>query len=131
MLHIVDLHARARDLENARLRAERHESIRLIDYSPFPRARLDRGPRAGLSINESETGICIAASERIEQGELIRVLVRGIDGRPVRDVVARVVWCRPSDDGRYRVGLALLREGKPRMLRVRPRAEHRDSVVTA
>jgi len=131
MMPIVDLHARAQDLETARLRAERHEWIRLIDYSPFPRAQLDRGPRTGLSIDESQTGLCIAASERIERGELLRVVVRGIDGRPVRDVVARVVWCRPSDDGRYRAGLALLREGKPQMLRVRHEAGLGDAVVTA
>ncbi len=112
-------------------RSVRSESLRLIDYSPFPRMDLDRGTCKGMSLNESETGLCIALEDEVEVGSMLRVVIRGVDGEPTRDIVTRVVWCRENIHGRVRAGLAFLREGRARMLKVR-RTEHRtQTVITA
>jgi hypothetical protein len=97
----------------------RRQALRLVEYSDFPRMDLDAGRQTGLALNESDSGLCIAVSGKQEIGSLLRVTVRGIDGRSARDVVARVVWCRDADEGRFRIGLEMLRENKPRMMRVR------------
>lgn len=97
----------------------RRQALRLVEYSSFPRMDLDAGRQTGLALNESDSGICIAISTKQEIGSLLRVTVRGIDGRPARDVVARVVWCHDADEGRFRIGVEMLRENKPRMMRVR------------
>jgi hypothetical protein len=104
--------------ESERADTRRH-ALRLVEYSNFPRMDLDAGLQTGLALNESDSGICIAVKDEEEIGALLRITVRGIDGLPVRDVVARVVWCRDADEGRYRVGLEMMRETKPRMMRVR------------
>lgn len=80
---------------------------------------LDAGERLGLLLNESDAGLCLVVAQREEIGSLVRVVVRGLDGHTSRDVVARVVWCDDSDSGRSRLGLELLRESSPQMLRVR------------
>jgi hypothetical protein len=109
-------------------RHTRTESLRLIDYSPFPRVDVDQGPRMGLSLNESDSGLCVAVDNSVKVGSLLRILIRGVDGRPARDVVTRVVWCKTDKDGRMRAGLAFLREGRASMLKVR-RNEHRTQAV--
>jgi hypothetical protein len=80
---------------------------------------LGAGGRLGLLLNESDAGLCLVVAEREEIGSLVRVVVRGLHGHTSRDVVARVVWCDDSDPGRSRLGLELLRESRPQMLRVR------------
>ena len=105
-------------------RSARQEAMRQIDYSHFPRMSCDGGPQGGLSLNESETGLCIAIPQPQPIGTLLRVMVRGVDGRKVRDVVTRVVWCDRSKDGRYRVGVEMLREGRAKMMRVRKPSRH-------
>lgn len=100
-------------------RLPRRQALRQVEYSNFPRMDLDAGRQTGLALNESDSGICIAVQSKQEIGALLRVTVRGIDGRTARDVVARVVWCRDADEGRYRIGVEMLRENKPRMMRIR------------
>ncbi len=100
-------------------RGPRREGLRQVDFSPFPRMSLGAGERLGLLLNESDAGLCLVVAEREEIGSLVRVVVRGLHGHTSRDVVARVVWCDDSDPGRSRLGLELLRESRPQMLRVR------------
>lgn len=100
-------------------RGPRREGLRQVDFSRFPRMNLDAGERLGLLLNESDAGLCLVVAQREEIGSLVRVVVRGLDGHTSRDVVARVVWCDDSDSGRSRLGLELLRESSPQMLRVR------------
>jgi len=101
-----------------RMNPRRH-ALRLVEYSHFPRMDLDAGRQSGLALNESDSGLCISVPGREAIGELLRVTVRGLNGRSTRDVVARVVWCRNAEKGRFRIGLEMLRECKPRMMRVR------------
>jgi len=122
MTSSVDLYAAQQTDETIQLRSERSESLRLIDYSPFPRMDLERGRQIGMTLNESDSGLCAAVADRVDVGELLRVIIRGVDGQSVRDVIARVVWCQESSDGRYQMGISFLRRSGARMLRVRPRA---------
>jgi hypothetical protein len=100
-------------------RETRREGLRQVDYGPFPRMNLDTGKNLGLLINESDAGLCLVVSDPEDDGSLLRVMVRGLHGHTSRDVVARVVWCSETEEGRFKLGLELLRESKPSMLRVR------------
>lgn len=104
---------------DVRRREPRREGLRQVDYGPFPRMSLDAGKRLGLLINESDAGLCMVATERKETGSLLRVLVRGLHGHTSRDVVARVVWCKETEAGCFHLGMELLRESQPQMVRVR------------
>lgn len=117
--------------EQAPQRSVRTESLRLIDYSPYPRMDLEHGPKIGMSLNESDTGLCIVLGEEIEAGSMLRIVVRGVDGRPTHDMVTRVVWCKPNQDGRIRAGLAYLREGRARMLKVQHTQHRTQAVINA
>lgn len=97
----------------------RRDVLRQIDYSPFPRTSLDGDKQLGLMLNESDSGLCMAVTNEEEVGSLLRVMVRGLHGHVSRDVVARVVWTNETSEGRFRLGLALLRETQPRMSRIR------------
>jgi hypothetical protein len=97
----------------------RRKGLRLVEYSSFPRVDIDAGLQDGLALNESDSGTCIAVASKLEIGSLLRVTIRSIDGQSSRDAVARVVWCRDTEEGRIRAGLEVLREHKPRMMRVR------------
>jgi hypothetical protein len=105
-------------------RESRRDGLRQVGFSPFPRVSLDAGQTLGLLINESDSGFCMIASDREEVGDLLRVMVRGLHGHTSRDVVARVVWSESTDAGRCRMGLKLLRENQPQMVRMRYESEH-------
>lgn len=100
-------------------REPRREGLRQADYGAFPRMSLDAEKHMGLLLNESDKGLCLAASNNQPVGTLLRVMVRGLHGHISRDVVARVVWSKETSAGHFRLGLALLRESGPRMSRVR------------
>jgi len=90
---------------------------------------LDAGNNLGLLLNESDAGLCLVVAEKESVGSLLRVVVRGLHGRTSRDVVARVVWCSDAEQGRTRLGLELLRESRPQMLRVRYRDGERSRSI--
>ncbi|MBW2272204.1 MAG: PilZ domain-containing protein [Deltaproteobacteria bacterium] len=112
-------------------RQERRSILRIVDYSPFPRAAADEQVGTGFAKNESAAGLCIAMGSAQVLGALLRVVVRGVDGTPTRDAIVRVVWCRAQQDGDYHVGLELMRESSPRMLLVRRDHDRREVAITA
>jgi hypothetical protein len=112
-------------------RQERRTILRMVDYSPFPRACVDEQVRSGFAKNESVTGLCIAVESAQAMGSLLRVVVHGVDGKPTRDAIARVVWCHAQPDGHFHAGLELLREGARRMLMVRPDRSREEVAITA
>jgi hypothetical protein len=112
-------------------RHERRRILRMVDYSPFPRVSAEDQVRTGFAENESASGLCIAVASEHAIGGLLRVVVRGADGTPSRDAVARVVWCRAGQDDAYLVGLELMRESSPRMLVVRRDPSRRQVAITA
>ena len=112
------------NMQDQQGRESRRDGLRQVGFSPFPRVSLDAGQSLGLLINESDSGFCMIGSNREEVGDLLRVMVRGLHGHTSRDVVARVIWSEATDTGRCRMGLKLLRENQPQMVRVRYESEH-------
>ena len=86
---------------------------------------IDSDKQLGLMLNQSNSGLCLITCTDERVGSLLRVMVRSLHGHVSRDVVARVVWSKEATAGRYRLGLALLRETQPRMVRVRYEADQR------
>ena len=86
-------------------RERREETVRIIEYTGFPRSAPDSGPRYGFTRDFSASGMCVGVDEAESISALLRVTVRGIDGRPERTAIERVVWCSAARDGRFWLGL--------------------------
>jgi hypothetical protein len=112
-------HGSTCDLDAVRSEA-RAPVVRAVEYTPFPRVSRDQRRRVGFTRDESSAGMSLVADSPESLGALLRVIVRGIDGRPALDCVARVVSCEERTDGRYWLGLARVADGRPRMRSVRP-----------
>ncbi len=96
----------------------RRDEIQIVEYAPFPRLCDQRG-RVGFTRDVSESGMCLGVDGPEKVGSLLRVVVRTVDGRSTLDSLARVVWSRPTHDGRWWLGLSLLRGARRRLARVR------------
>jgi hypothetical protein len=112
-------------------REERDRVVRMVEFTPFPRVACDLEKRVAFTRDESASGMCLGTDSPESVGELLRVIVRGVDGQPTLDCLARVVWCRPRPEGRHWIGLCLLEEVRPRMLKVRHTRRQRLVAVTA
>ena len=105
-------------------KVRREAVVRLVEHATFPRTRRDAGWRRDYTLDLSPQGLCLRTEVAAPVGSLLRVLVRGVDGRPSLDGLARVVWSVQERPGAARVGLALLavRRGRTergvRLLRV-------------
>jgi hypothetical protein len=55
----------------------------------------------------SDSGLCLEVEQGLPIGSLLRVTLRGIDGRPALDALGRVTWCRAEAEGHH-VGVTLL-----------------------
>ncbi len=91
-------------------REERVKTIRAAEYTPFPRSRANETPRRGFTRDASPLGMCLGVDLPEPIGALLRIEVRELDGQPIGATVGRVVWCKPTRDGRYWIGLDLLCE---------------------
>ncbi len=85
--------------------ASRLDEVRIVEYTPFPRVAASLTPRIGFTRDVSDSGMCIGSDHPEAVGSLLRIIVRGADGRPDRPCVERVVWCQPASDGRHWIGL--------------------------
>jgi hypothetical protein len=95
------------NLEEVR-REEREETIRIVEYSRFPRVAPQQQLRVGFTRDFSESGMCLGVDQREPVGSLLRLCVRDLDGRCADTYVSRVVWTRSERDGRYWLGLELI-----------------------
>jgi hypothetical protein len=73
-------------------KARRIATVRLVEFAPFPRERRDEQWGVGFTLDLSSQGACLRTKEAAAVGSLLRVVVRGVDGRPTLDSIARVVW---------------------------------------
>jgi hypothetical protein len=89
-------------------KARRVATVRLVEFAPFPRVRRDERWDVGFTLDLSSQGACLRAKETAPIGSLLRVIVRGVDGRPTLDSIARVVWSAPGRFGEVRMGLSTL-----------------------
>lgn len=103
---------------NAR-REERLDVVRHVEYTPFPRVFAHQQGRVAFTRDLSRSGMCLRAEAAERVGALLRIAVRGVDGRPAREAVARVVWSSSAADGAWWLGLSLIEECGRRVLRVR------------
>jgi len=107
--HAIDLGSTA-ELGNAR-REARADTIRIVEYSRFPRDAADQHQRLGFTRDVSRSGLCLGADNDEGVGALLKLCVRDVDGRSPEPVVARVVWSSAERDGRFWLGLQLLSDG--------------------
>ena len=91
-------------------REQRIDEVRSAEYTPFPRARADQTPRRGFSRDVSPLGMCLGVDVAEPIGTLLRIEVKRLDGQSIGATIGRVVWCKPTRDGRYWIGLDLLCE---------------------
>lgn len=89
-------------------REARRDTVRIVEYTRFPRVGPDPGPRIGFTRDLSASGMCIGTDEAEAVGTLLRVSIRDLDGRPSRPCIERVVWCRHARGGRHWIGLKRL-----------------------
>jgi hypothetical protein len=89
-------------------KARRVATVRLVEFAPFPRVRRDERWHVGFTLDLSTQGACLRTKEAEPVGSLLRVIVRGVDGRPTLDSIARVVWSAQGRFGEVRMGLNLL-----------------------
>jgi hypothetical protein len=89
-------------------REKRDPLVRQVEIHPFPRVLLAEGQHIGMTRDLSASGLCLRSEREQAVGSLLRVVVRGVDGRPARESVGRVAWCRPVDGSSCWVGLSLV-----------------------
>jgi hypothetical protein len=83
----------------------RRDEIRIVEYTPFPRVGSGKGQQIAFTRDISEAGMCIGSDRPEPVGSVLRVVLRGADGRPDPPCIERVVWCQPAGDGRHWIGL--------------------------
>jgi hypothetical protein len=75
----------------------------------------------GFTRDVSALGICVASGQTEPAGSLLRVVVYGLDGRPERDVIARVMRCQQDGRGGVLLGLAIVDPAREPVRIPRPR----------
>ena len=95
-------------------REPRRDTVRIVEYTRFPRVGSDPGPRIGFTRDLSASGMCIGTEEAETVGALLRVSLRDLEGRPSRPCIERVVWCSRDRDGRHWIGLERLTDTNSR-----------------
>jgi len=89
-------------------REEREETIRIVEYSGFPRIAPQQQLRVGFTRDLSDSGMCLGVDRCEAVGSLLRLCIRDIDGRPADARVGRVVWTSAELDRRFWLGLQIL-----------------------
>jgi hypothetical protein len=100
-------------------REERIAVVRHVEYTPFPRVSAHQRGRVGFTRDVSPGGLCLRVETPERAGSLVRIAVRGVDGRPARVAIARVVWSRATEDGAFWLGLSVVEDCAKKVLRVR------------
>ena len=104
-----------------RRKEPRQRLVRLVDYAPFPRIRGGQGERCASTRDVSTSGTCLLVDVAEPVGTLLRLIVRGADGRPTLEALGRVTWSRRMATGGSRLGVALLPDTHRRMRRAAKR----------
>ena len=91
-----------------RRREKRDPLVRQVEINPFPRVLLAKGQQIGMTRDLSASGLCLRTEREQPVGSLLRVVVRGVDGRPALESVGRVAWCSPVRGGACWIGLSLV-----------------------
>jgi len=101
---------------------KREETVRIVEYSRFPRVSPLQDLRIGFTRDLCTAGMCLGVDECEPVGSLLRLSVRDVAGRCADAFIGRVVWTGAERDGRYWLGLELLTEALTWIRSVRPAA---------
>jgi hypothetical protein len=104
--------------------------MRIAEYAPFPRFSRHQRKRLGFTSDTAEPVLRVTVRDREKPGTLLRVVVRGIDGRPQLDTLARVAWCEEKGSCHLSLGLAVLDGDHRRAHLVRHTEEDRGRAVS-
>ena len=88
--------------------AQPDRAMRIAEYTPFPRFSRHQRKRLGFTSDTTEPVLRVTVRDPEKPGTLLRVVVRGIDGRPQLDTLARVAWCEEKNSCHLSLGLAVL-----------------------
>jgi hypothetical protein len=120
--------AKAQSMVRTRRSEPRERTVRVVEYSRYPRRLANEGRHIGYTQDRSAGGLGLDLGERVWPGELLQVTLLDIDGAVEKGGLARVVWCREKPNGRAEAGVSMLRESAERpMMRVRRGARQRVS----
>jgi hypothetical protein len=89
---------------------EREETVRIVEYSRFPRVAPLQNLRVGFTRDLCAAGMCLGVDECEPVGSLLRLSVHDVTGRCADAFIGRVVWTGVEQDGRFWLGLELLTE---------------------
>ena len=99
---------------------EREETVRIVEYSRFPRVAPLQNLRVGFTRDLCAAGMCLGVDECEPVGSLLRLSIRDVAGRCADAFIGRVVWTGVERDGRFWLGLELLTEVLMRKAAPRP-----------
>jgi hypothetical protein len=99
---------------------EREATVRIVEYSRFPRVAPLQNLRFGFTRDLCAAGMCLGVDECEPVGSLLRLSIRDVAGRCADAFIGRVVWTGVERDGRFWLGLELLTEVLMRKVAPRP-----------
>jgi hypothetical protein len=91
-------------------REEREKTVRIVEYSRFPRVSPLQTLRVGFTRDLSAAGMCLGVDVWEPAGSLLRLAIRDVAGRCANAFIGRVVWTAADRSGRFWLGLELLTE---------------------
>ncbi len=95
-------------VETDRRREAREDTVRIVEYSRYPRDAAEQRTQLGFTRDISRMGMCVGVDRAERVGVLLKLCVRDVDGLSPEPTLARVVWTRGEWDGRFWLGLELL-----------------------
>lgn len=105
MATALDLHT----VISADLRTEaRTETVRIVEYTEFPRRVSNRELRMGFTRDISDSGVCLGVDHPEPVGSMLRLDIRTLDGRHTDARIGRVAWTSDGGDGRHWIGIEML-----------------------
>lgn len=110
---------------------EREETVRIVEYSRFPRVAPLQNLRVGFTRDLCAAGMCLGVDECEPVGSLLRLSVRDVAGRCADALIGRVVWTGAERDGRFWLGLELLTEALVWNPALRPAGDGNGGVGTS
>jgi hypothetical protein len=95
-------------VRTGRRREVRNDTVRILEFSRYPRDAAEQQLRIGFTRDLSHTGMCVGVDQGERVGAILKVCVHDVDGGRTEPSIARVVWTKAESDGRFWLGLELL-----------------------
>jgi len=89
-------------------REPRREEVHVVEYERLAHAGDAGRTHFGFTRDLSPGGLCLGVDRPEPIGALVRTRVRSASGHPGHAGLSRVVWARPTRDGRFWLGLERL-----------------------